>query len=46
MVFTFDNINRLIPDNSALGLNDARIVSTPFTLTVKVAISLTILRRF
>ena len=42
IVFTFDNINRSIPDDSALGLNDARIVSTPFTMALKVSISLTI----
>ena len=42
VVFTFDNINRSIPDDSPLGLSDPRDVSTPFTMILKVSISLTI----
>ena len=42
IVFTFNNINRTIPDNSPLGLSDPRDVATPFTMILKVSISLTI----
>ena len=42
IVFTFDNINRSIPDDSPLGLSDPRDVSTPFTMILNVTISLTI----
>ena len=42
IVFTFNNINRSIPDNSALGLTDARAIAVDFTSILSVTISLTI----
>ena len=42
IVFTFDNINRSIPDDSPLGLNDSRAINTAITMILKVTISLAI----